>query len=109
MGKLIGYLRPRSVHTADMNFIVSRSGFWVFKANIIYKSECRGLFVKIRFHQFDQLVNDNGRKYRENKTDIDDIVDKFENDIWTEYDNYAAEKTSGSDQNTEKNNNQGEE
>ena len=59
MGKLIGYLRPRSVHTADMNFIVSRSGFWVFKANIIYKSECRGLFVKIRFHQFDQLVNDN--------------------------------------------------
>lgn len=51
----------------------------------------------------------NGRKYRENKTDIDDIVDKFENDIWTEYDNYAAEKTSGSDQNTEKNNNQGEE
>lgn len=34
----------------------------------------------------------NGRKYRENKTDIDDIVDKFENDIWTEYDNYAAEK-----------------
>ena len=45
----------------------------------------------------------NGRKYRENKTDIDDIVDKFENDI------YAAEKTSGSDQNTEKNNNQGEE
>ena len=51
----------------------------------------------------------NGSKYRENKTDIDDIVDKFENDIWTEYDNYAAEKTSGSDQNTEKNNNQGEE
>ena len=51
----------------------------------------------------------NGRKYRANKSTIDDIVDKFENDIWTEYDNYAAEKTSGSDQNTEKNNNQGEE
>ena len=32
----------------------------------------------------------NGRKYRENKTDIDDIVDKFENDIWTEYDEYIA-------------------
>ena len=51
----------------------------------------------------------NGRKYRANKKDIDDVVDKFENDIWTENDNYAAEKTSGSDQNTEKNNNQGEE
>ena len=51
----------------------------------------------------------NGRKYRANKSTIDDIVDKFENDIWTEYDNNAAEKTSGSDQNTEKNNNQGEE
>lgn len=33
----------------------------------------------------------NGRKYRENKTDIDDVVDKFENDIWNEYDKYAAE------------------
>lgn len=32
----------------------------------------------------------NGRKYRANKSAIDDIVDKFENDIWTEYDEYIA-------------------
>lgn len=31
-----------------------------------------------------------GRKYRANKSTIDDIVDKFENDIWTEYDEYIA-------------------
>lgn len=33
----------------------------------------------------------NGRKYRENKSEIDDIVDKFESDVWTEYDKFAAE------------------
>ena len=33
----------------------------------------------------------NGRKYRANKKDIDDVVDKFENDIWDEYDKYTAE------------------
>lgn len=33
----------------------------------------------------------NGRKYRANKNDIDVVVDKFENDIWNEYDKYAAE------------------
>lgn len=33
----------------------------------------------------------NGRKYRADKAAIDDIVDKFENDIWNEYDKYAAE------------------
>ena len=33
----------------------------------------------------------NGRKYRANKKDIDDVVDKFENDIWNEYDKYTAE------------------
>ena len=59
MGKLIGYLRPGSVHTADMNFVVSRSGFWVIKAKIIYKPECRSLFAKMWFHQFNQLVDDN--------------------------------------------------
>lgn len=32
----------------------------------------------------------NGRKYRANKSAIDDIVDKFENDIWAEYDEYIA-------------------
>ena len=26
-----------------------------------------------------------------NKKDIDDVVDKFENDIWDEYDKYTAE------------------
>ena len=30
-------------------------------------------------------------KYRANKKDIDDVVDKFENDIWDEYDKYTAE------------------
>ena len=33
----------------------------------------------------------NGRKYRSDKAAIDDIVDKFENDIWDEYDKYTAE------------------
>ena len=33
----------------------------------------------------------NGRKYRANKEDIDDVVDKLGNDIWNEYDKYAAE------------------
>ena len=33
----------------------------------------------------------NGRKYRANKKDIDDVVDKFENDIWDEYDKYTAD------------------
>lgn len=32
----------------------------------------------------------NGRKYRANKNDIDDVVDKFETDIWAEYDEYVA-------------------
>lgn len=32
----------------------------------------------------------NGRKYRANKNDIDNVVDKFETDIWTEYDEYVA-------------------
>ena len=42
---------------------------------------------------FNRYIN-NGRKYRANKYNIDDIVDKFENYIWTEYDYYASEKTS---------------
>lgn len=33
----------------------------------------------------------NGRKYRANKTSIDDIVDQFEANIWDEYDKYTAE------------------
>lgn len=32
----------------------------------------------------------NGRKYRANKNDIDDVVDKFETDIWAEYDEYVT-------------------
>ena len=41
-----------------------------------------------------QIINryiNNGRKYRANKKDIDDVVDKFENDIWDEYDKYTAD------------------
>ena len=37
------------------------------------------------------ITVDGGRKYRANKKDIDDVVDKFENDIWDEYDKYTAE------------------
>lgn len=33
----------------------------------------------------------NGRKYRANKTSIDDIVDQFEVNIWDEYDKYSTE------------------
>jgi hypothetical protein len=33
----------------------------------------------------------NGRKYRANKTSIDDIVDQFEANIWDEYDKYSTE------------------
>ena len=33
----------------------------------------------------------NGRKYRANKTSIDDIVDQFEFNIWDEYDKYSTE------------------
>lgn len=33
----------------------------------------------------------NGRKYRTNKTSIDDIVDQFEANIWDEYDKYSTE------------------
>ena len=33
----------------------------------------------------------NGRKYRANKTSIDDIVDQFEVNIWDEYDKYSIE------------------
>ena len=32
-----------------------------------------------------------GRKYRANKTSIDDIVDQFEVNIWDEYDKYSTE------------------
>ncbi|HJH91366.1 MAG TPA: hypothetical protein OIM52_17900 [Fusicatenibacter saccharivorans] len=43
----------------------------------------------------------NGRKYRANKNDIDVVVDKFENDIWNEYDKYAAE-TGSSENNSDR-------
>ena len=32
----------------------------------------------------------NGRKYRANKTSIDDIVDQFEFNIWDEYDKHRT-------------------
>jgi len=44
----------------------------------------------IRMFQSSIAIN-NGRKYRANKKDIDDVVDKFENDIWDEYDKYTAD------------------